>query len=254
MTIQELRQSARRIWEAALSAANPAACIGKFLHLDNDLLTIGGRKSPLRGRLIVVGTGKASARMAQAVEQLLGGRITGGLVVTKFDHSLPTDRVRVVEAGHPIPDSAGTRAVAEMRELLHGLSPDDVVLCLISGGGSALWPAPAEGMTLEQKQEVTHLLLRAGATIRELNAVRKHMSSIKGGQLARWASPARVVSLIMSDVIGDPLDFIASGPTAPDTTSFSDALAIIHKYEVHVPSAVLERLQQGARGGIPDTP
>ena len=128
------------------------------------------------------------------------------------------------------------------------------MLCLLSGGGSALWPAPAEGITLEQKQEVTSLLLRAGATILELNAVRKHLSAVKGGQLAAWAAPARVVSLIMSDVIGDPLDFIASGPTAPDTTSFPEALAIIEKYGVAVPAAVTERLQAGARGQIPDTP
>src|SRR6185436_11758262 len=119
-----------------------------------------------------------------------------------------------------------------------GLKPQDIVLCLISGGGSALWPAPAHGITLEQKQEVTSLLLRAGATIRELNAVRKHLSDVKGGQLARWAAPARVVSLIMSDVIGDPLDFIASGPTAPDTTSFADALGIVQKYGVVVPEGV----------------
>src|SRR5207253_2680658 len=145
-------------------------------------------------------------------------------------------------------------AVEETRQLVRDLSEDDVVLCLISGGGSALWPAPAEGITLEEKQEVTQLLLRAGATIRELNAVRKHLSNIKGGQFARWASPARVISLIMSDVIGDPIDFIASGPTAPDTTSFSDALAIIQKYGIHAPTAVLHRLQEGAHGRIPDTP
>jgi glycerate-2-kinase len=138
--------------------------------------------------------------------------------------------------------------------LLRGLGKDDIVLVLISGGGSALWPAPAEGITLEEKQEVTHLLLRAGATIRELNAVRKHLSAIKGGQLAKWASPARVISLIMSDVIGDPIDFIASGPTAPDTTSFSDALAIIQKYGLELPQDVRERFQQGSRGNIPETP
>src|SRR5204863_8224098 len=158
------------------------------------------------------------------------------------------------EAGHPIPDEAGVGAVEETRDLLKGLTKDDVVLCLISGGGSALWPAPADGITLEEKQDVTNLLLRAGAAIRELNAVRKHLSGIKGGQLARWASPARVISLIMSDVIGDPIDFIASGPTAPDTTSFSDALAIVQNYGIEVPDAVGQRFQEGARGGIPETP
>ena len=135
-----------------------------------------------------------------------------------------------------------------------GLSERDTVLCLMSGGGSALWPAPAEGITLGEKQQVTSLLLRAGAGIRELNAVRKHLSAVKGGQLARWAAPAQVVSLIMSDVIGDPLDFIASGPAAPDTTTFADALEIIQKYGVDVPIAVMNRLHAGSRGEIPDTP
>src|SRR5438046_4130179 len=192
--------------------------------------------------------------MAQIVEESLGSYITGGLVVTKYGHALPLQRVRLVEAAHPIPDSAGVRAVHDTRELLRKLNKDDIVLVWIGGGGSALWPAQAEGITLEEKQEVTSCLLRAGAKIRELNAVRKHLSEIKGGQLARWASPARVISLIMSDVIGDPIDFIASGPAAPDTTSFSDALGIIQKYGLDVPDAVRERLQEGARGAIPDTP
>src|SRR5262249_43076720 len=131
---------------------------------------------------------------------------------------------------------------------------DDIVLWLISGGGAALWAGAAPGITLEEKQEVTNLLLRAGATIRELNAVRKHLSEMKGGQLARWASPARVISLIMSDIVGDPIDFIASGPTSPDTTSFSDALAVVQKYRIQVPQAVSDRFQEGARGRIPETP
>jgi glycerate-2-kinase len=192
--------------------------------------------------------------MAQAVEELLSNHVSDGLIVTKYGHGLPLDRIRLIEAGHPIPDASGVGAVEGIRELLRDLSEDDIVLCLISGGGSALWPAPAEGITLAEKQEVTHVLLRAGASIRELNAVRKHLSAIKGGQLARWASPARVISLIMSDVIGDPLDFIASGPTAPDTTSFADALGIVHKYGVEVPNAVHQRLQDGADGRLLETP
>jgi glycerate 2-kinase len=254
MNTGELRHAARLIWEAALNAANPAACIRKFVQIDGDVLSVGAKHIPIRGRLIVVGTGKASARMAQVIEEIIGSYISGGLVVTKYGHALPLERVRLVEAGHPIPDAAGVQAVKETRELLKGLTRDDVVLCLFSGGGSALWPAPAEGITLEEKQEVTHLLLRAGATVLELNAVRKHLSGVKGGQLAQWAAPARVISLIMSDVIGDPVDFIASGPTAPDTSSFSDALAIIQKYGIDVPASVRERLQEGVRGHIPDTP
>src|SRR5215831_14190220 len=218
MNTRDLRQSARLIWEAALNAANPSTCIRNFVHLNDGVLFIGARKP--------------SAKMAQVVEEILGNSITDGLVVTKYGHALPLDRIRLIEAGHPIPDAAGIRAVQQTRELLRGLTKDDIVLCLLSGGGSALWPAPAEGITLEEKQEVTSLLLRAGATIRELNAVRKHLSDMKGGQLARWAAPAHVISLIMSDIVGDPIDFIASGPTAPDTTSFSDAAAIIAKYGI----------------------
>ena len=254
MNTRELRQSARLIWEAALNAANPATCIRKFLEAQDNTLTADGKQIEIAGRLIVIGAGKPAAKMAQVVEEILGSHITGGLIVTKYGHGLPLNRMQIVEAGHPIPDSAGIRAVRETRGLLRGLTKDDIVLVLISGGGSALWPAPAEGITLEEKQEMTYLLLRAGATIRELNAVRKHLSDIKGGQLAKWAAPARVISLIMSDVIGDPIDFIASGPTAPDTTSFSDALAIIQKYGLDVPDAVRDRFQEGARGNIADTP
>ena len=254
MNTRELRQSARLIWESALNAANPSTCIRKFLQLNDNVLIAGGKQIEIGGRLIVIGAGKPSAKMAQVVEEILGSHITDGLIVTKYGHGLPLRRMKLVEAGHPIPDAAGMRAAHDTRELLRGLTRNDIVLVLISGGGSALWPAPAEGITLEEKQEVTHLLLRAGANIRELNAVRKHLSGIKGGQLAMWASPARVISLIMSDVIGDPIDFIGSGPTAPDTTSFSDALAIIQKYGLDVPKAVLERFQEGAHGNIPETP
>jgi len=250
MNLTQLRKSAREIWEAALHAANPETCINANLHVSGNTLSIGGKTLEISGKLIVIGTGKAASRMAQVIEEKLGPKISAGLVVTKYGHGLPLRFIRQVEAGHPIPDAAGVSAVAEMRELLKGLKPEDIVLCLLSGGGSALWPSPAPGITLEQKQEVTSVLLRAGATILELNAVRKHLSALKGGQLASWAAPAHMISLIMSDVIGDPLDFIASGPTAPDTTSFEEAWAIVRKYGVTVPSAVAERLEAGARGRI----
>jgi hydroxypyruvate reductase len=254
MNLKQLRRCTREIWEASLHAASPETCINNNLHVSGDVLSVGGKTLRIVGKLIVIGAGKAASRMAQVVEERFGDRITGGLVVTKHGHGLPLRRIRQIEAGHPIPDAAGVAAVTEIRKLLQGLKPEDIVLCLISGGGSALWPAPAEGITLEQKQQVTSVLLKAGATILELNAIRKHLSSIKGGQLASWAAPAHVISLIMSDVIGDPLDFIASGPTAPDTTSFSEALSIVRKYGVEVPGAVAERLEAGARGQIPDTP
>jgi glycerate 2-kinase len=254
MMVPQLRQAAREIWESALYAANPGTCIHRTIQVADNVLVVAGKEYPLNGRLIVIGAGKATPRMAQVAELVLGNKITGGLIVTKYGHALPLERIGLVEAGHPIPDAIGVKAARDTHALLYGLKPEDTVLCLISGGGSALWPAPAEGITLEQKQEVTGSLLRSGATIREMNAVRKHLSEMKGGQLAEWASPARVISLIMSDVVGDPLDFIASGPTAPDTTSFSDALAILEKYGIDEPEAVVRRLEEGARGDIPDTP
>ena len=254
MNLTDLRQNARKIWESSLSASNPETCITRHLNVSANAISVGGTTFPTSGKLIVIGAGKAASRMAQVVEELLGDRISAGLVVTKYGHGLPLRRIRQVEAGHPIPDEQGVTAVDEIRNLLRDLKPEDIVLCLLSGGGSALWPAPAKGITLAQKQEVTSVLLKAGATITELNAVRKHLSAVKGGQLAAWAAPAHLISLIMSDVIGDPLDFIASGPTAPDTTSFPDALSIVHKYGVSVAAPVMDRLEAGVRGQIPDTP
>lgn len=252
--IQRLRQSAGRIWQAALRAAEPGACVRRALRLTGNDLDVEGERIELKGRLIVVGAGKAGAAMARTLEEILGGRITGGLVITRYGHRLRTERIEIAEAAHPVPDVAGVEAVGRMRDLLSGLDATDVVLCLISGGGSALMPDPAPGVTLEEKQEVTTRLLRAGATIRELNAVRKHLSGIKGGQLARWAAPARVVSLIMSDVIGDPPDFIASGPTAADTSTYHDALAVLSRYGVDAPTGVRTRLEKGSQGALSETP
>jgi glycerate 2-kinase len=254
MTIPELRQCAQQIWEAALTAARPEACIPKVIQLSDDGFVVDGKEIQTPGRLVVIGAGKASAGMAGVIEGLFGKRISAGLVITKYGHRIETEHIQIFEAGHPVPDQSGALAVEGMREILRDLRPGDVVLCLISGGGSALLPAPAPQIDLKEKQEVTTALLRAGATIRELNAVRKHLSSIKGGQLLRWTAPARVVSLIMSDVIGDPLDFIASGPTSPDTTTFADALTIIQKYGIEVSGRVRERFEAGTRGEIEETP
>ncbi len=254
MTIHHLRECAQEIWEAALAAARPEVCIPKALQLSDDGFIVDGKKVNTPGRLVVIGAGKASAGMATVVEGLFGARISAGLVITKYGHGLETEQIQIFEAGHPVPDQSGELAVHGMREILRDLGSDDVVLCLISGGGSALLTAPAPGIDLREKQEVTSALLRAGATIRELNAVRKHLSSIKGGQLLRWTAPAEVVSLIMSDVIGDPVDFIASGPTAPDTTTFADALTIVQKYGIEVSGGVRERFEAGARGDLDETP
>lgn len=254
MTLPQLRDSARQIWEAALHAARPEVCIQRAIQPTDDGFIVCGEEIRVRGRLFVIGAGKAGAGMAQVVDRMFSGRIAAGLVITKYGHALPTEQIQVFEAGHPVPDRAGELAVEGMREILHDLDEEDVVLCLLSGGGSALLPLPADGVSLREKQEMTGDLLRAGATILELNAVRKHLSLMKGGQLLRWTAPARVVSLIMSDVIGDPLDFIASGPTAPDTTTFADALSILGKYGIAVRPGARGRLASGARGEIPETP
>ena len=206
--------------------------------------------------MLVFGCGKASGAMAAAVERTLGRRITEGLVVVKDGYTVPTARVVLREAGHPVPDARGQAAAEEIVRRVRPAGADDAVLFLVSGGGSALTPAPVRPITLAEKQETTRLLLGAGATINELNAVRKHLSLFKGGQLARAAAPATLISLILSDVIGDPLDVIASGPTAPDPTTFADALAVLERRGVGylVPNAVRARLEAGARGEVEETP
>jgi glycerate 2-kinase len=207
-------------------------------------------------RIFVLGCGKAGAAMAQVVEEILGDRISAGLVVVKDGHLAPTRIVSIVEAGHPVPDARGERAAGGLLALATSAGERDLVLLLVSGGGSALTPAPASPVTLAEKQAVTRALLEAGATIGELNAVRKHLSRLKGGQLARTAAPAAVLTLVLSDVIGDPLDVIASGPTAPDPTTFGRALDVLRERGVlaAAPATVRERLTAGARGAIAETP
>ncbi|MGH6803306.1 MAG: glycerate kinase type-2 family protein [Methyloceanibacter sp.] len=219
----------KAMFQAAVDAAAPSLCVPAHLP-----------RRP-KGRTIVIGAGKASGAMARAVEDQWEGPLEG-LVVTRYGHKLPTTRIEVVEARHPVPDAAGREAAARILKLVQGLTPDDLVLCLISGGGSALLALPAEGLTLEDKQAVNKALLKSGATIGEMNAVRKHLSSIKGGRLAVAASPARVVALMISDVPGDDPSVIASGPTVADPTSSEDALAIIEKYGIPVPPGIIERL------------
>jgi hydroxypyruvate reductase len=194
--------------------------------------------------------------MAAAVEERWGDRIDAGLVVVKDGHLAPTTRIRLAEARHPVPDERGAAAVREILALVSGGRPDDLVLVLISGGASALTPAPAPPITLADKQAMTRLLLAAGADIRQLNAVRKHCSTFKGGQLARAAAPARVVALLVSDVIGDPIDVIGSGPTAPDVSTYAEALGILDRFDLRhrVPASVRQRLEQGAAGQNPETP
>ncbi|MXX03159.1 MAG: glycerate kinase [Gemmatimonadetes bacterium] len=258
MSTAALRKDARCIFDAALQAVDPAAAIRRHVVREGNQLNIGGRCCDLDRfeNVYVVGTGKAGSVMAGAMESLLGDRLTGGVVNVKYGHATPLRCVKAVEAGHPIPDAAGVGGTEQIVELLASLGEDDLVFCLLSGGGSALLPLPAEGVTLEEKQAVTELLLQCGATINETNTVRKHISRVKGGQLARLASPARLVSLVLSDVIGDPLDIIASGPTVPDESTFADCRAILEKYGLRdrLPDTVIRHLDAGSKGTVPETP
>jgi hydroxypyruvate reductase len=228
------------------------------LRLDGGVLHAGPLRLDLDGpgRVIVLGCGKASAAMARTAESILGDRIGGGFVVVKDGYAVPTRRVAIAEAGHPVPDARGEAAARRLLESAAAATAADLVLVLLSGGASALTPAPAAGIALAEKQAVTRLLLGAGATINELNAVRKHLSRLKGGQLARVAAPARVLTLVLSDVIGDPLDVIGSGPTAPDPTTFRDAADVLAARvpAADVPASVRVRLAAGLRGEVPETP
>jgi hydroxypyruvate reductase len=257
-SVAELRAAARRIFGAALAAADPRAAMRRHLRVEGQRLLAGPASFELASlrRVLVVGAGKAGAAMAAAVEELLGDRVADGLVIVKAGHTTPLRRVRLCEAAHPVPDEAGVDGARRMLALLRDAGEGDLVIACISGGGSALLPLPAEGLGLSDKQEVTRQLLACGAAIREINAVRKHLSGVKGGLLARAAAPAPVLACIVSDVIGDPLDAIASGPTAPDPTTFGDALGVLDRYGLRekVPSAVRAHLEAGGRGERPETP
>ena len=242
-----LRKQALAIFKAALRAADPGDAVARRLE----------REDLTRYRNVyVVGAGKAGVSMARAAERVLGRRIARGLLNVKYGHTARLRRVELNECGHPVPDWNGVEGARRIAEIAAGAGAEDLVLCLISGGASALLPLPADPVTLDEKQETTKLLLACGADIHEINAVRKHISRIKGGQLARLASPAAVLSLLLSDVIGDDLDVIGSGPTAPDASTFARARAILEKYGIfdRVPAAVRERLERGVRGEISETP
>ena len=234
---QAPRELLLSVFQAALAAADPALCVPPHL------------PAAPNGRTVVVGAGKASAAMARAVEDHWQGALSG-LVITRYGHAVPCSRIEIVEAAHPVPDDAGRQAAARIAEMVQGLSADELVLCLFSGGGSALLSLPAPGLSLEDKQAVNRALLKCGATISEMNCLRKHLSAIKGGRLAAAAAPARTVSLLISDVPGDDPSIIASGPTVPDPSSSADALAVLEKYAIEVPEAVVAHL----RGGRDETP
>jgi hydroxypyruvate reductase len=222
----------RRMFDAAIAAAQPGLCVPPAL------------PAAPKGRLVVIGAGKASAEMARAVERNWQGPLTG-LVVTRYGYAVPCERIEIVEAAHPVPDAAGLQAARRILDRVQGLTADDTVLCLISGGGSSLLPLPLEGITLEDKQQVNHALLQSGASISEMNCVRRHLSAIKGGRLAAACHPAKVVTLLISDVPGDDPRDIASGPTVADASTCEDALAIIRRYAIDLPERVLEVLRSG---------
>lgn len=232
---EDHRALLRAMFDAAVGAAHPSVCLPSHL---------AAIERP-KGRTIVVGAGKAAAAMAAAVEAHWDGPLEG-LVVTRYEHGAPTTKIEVIEAAHPVPDAAGRAAAGRILQRVQGLTSDDLVLALISGGGSALMALPAPGVSLEEKQAVNKALLKSGATISEMNCVRKHLSAIKGGRLAAAAAPARVVALMISDVPNDDLSVIASGPTAPDATTRQDALAVLDKYRIDAPPAVLAHLNSEA--------
>ncbi len=253
-----LRRHAIQILGAAVAAADPMAAVHRAVTLDGSRLRVGSRSYDLTSapHIIAVGAGKGSSRMASALEAILGERLTAGAVTTKYGYVESLRRAALIEAGHPLPDAAGLRGAQKIVSLIREARASDLVFVLISGGGSALLPMPAEGITLDEKIVTTDLLLRSGATITEINTVRKHLSMVKGGWLARLAAPATVITLILSDVLGNPLDAIASGPTVPDPTTFADALAIIDRYGLRqaLPASVRRHLELGATGQIPETP
>ena len=257
-SITAMRRHAVDIFNAGLRPVMPDVAVKRFCRLDGSCFSVGDRQYDLSlyQHVYVVGAGKASAAMAAAVEDILGHRVTSGSINVKDGHVCSLKKVALVEAGHPVPDDRGEVGAHAIQTLLAGANEQDLVLCLLSGGGSALLPLPDKGLTLADKQASIQVLLACGATIHEINTIRKHTSRIKGGWLARIAHPATVVSLIISDVVGDDLDIIASGPTVPDPGTFEDCTAIVRKYNIkdQLPPVVIEHIAQGALGEREETP
>jgi glycerate 2-kinase len=256
--IRKMREHAMQIFQAGLQAVDPVEAIIRHVRLNDNLLIIGERQFNLKDydRILVVGAGKAIAPMAKTVEDLLGNRISGGVIVVKDEHGLPLKKIKVREASHPVPDERGVNGTEQILSLVEKAGERHLIICLISGGGSALLIAPAKDISLEDKQNTTKLLLACGATIHEMNTVRKHLSRVKGGRLAQMAYPATVASLILSDVVGDDLDVIASGPTVPDSGTFQDARKILKGYGIwdQLAPSVRSHIDKGAAGRTEDTP
>jgi len=256
--ISTMRRDAVDIFNKALKAVQPGAAIKRHCKFDGETFFIGHRSYHLSQykNLYVLGAGKATASMAAAIEEMITEKITGGIITVKFDHVADLKHINLIEAGHPIPDENGMLGASAILNLAKNTAKDDLVLCLISGGGSALMPFPYDGLTLEDKQDTIKILLSCGATIHEINAIRKHISKIKGGRLAQAVYPATLVTLILSDVVGDDLDVIASGPTVPDPSSFYDCKNIFLRYNIidKIPNNILNHIESGISGEIDETP
>ena len=256
--MEDKKKALKDIFRAGLKAVDPEQAVRKYVRREENTLLVGDHLYSLDRfkRVFLVGAGKGTAPMAKALEDILGNWLTEGWIIVKYGHGTSLRKTHVMEAGHPIPDEAGLKAAEELLRQIQKCKEGDLAICAFSGGGSALLPAPSPPLTLDQKQESTRLLLECGATIDEINAIRKHLSRSKGGWLAKAAYPATVVSLLLSDVIGDRLDVIASGPTVPDESTYSDCIHIVERYDLadRLPSEVVERFKKGAAGVVPETP
>ena len=262
-SLDEMKRMAKAIFSKALSAVDPSKILKERIRIERDHLSIkmegdSEKVFDLKAfhKIFLVGTGKASNSMAQAIEELFGDRMTKGVITTKYGHLLPLKKIQTIEAGHPIPDRKGYEGAKKIQRLLKESGPNDLVIFLLSGGGSALLPFPADGIELKEKQEVTQLLLDSGADIKEINTIRKHISRMKGGWLSKWAYPSTVIAFILSDVVGDQLDVIGSGPTVPDPSTFEEAWEILKKYDLlnEMAPSIQKHLRLGKEGKVEETP
>ncbi len=262
-SLDELRGFAKAIFSRAVSAVDPTHLLKEKIQIEKNRLRVRTEGDSELGfdlntfkKIFIVGTGKASSSMAQAIEEIFGNRITKGMITAKYGHLLPLKKTEIIEAGHPIPDQKGYEGAKRIQTLLKESGPKDLVIFFLSGGGSALLPFPAGNIELKEKQEMTQLLLDCGADIQEINTIRKHISGMKGGWLAKWAYPSTVIGLILSDVVGDQLDVIGSGPTVPDPSTFEEAWEILEKYDLlkEVSASIKEHLRFGKEGNVEETP
>ena len=256
MSEVDLRKDAMEIFLASIRAVDPIISVKEHVSLEGDILRVGTNSYDLSNYdgIYVIGCGKAAAPMGRALEDILGDRIDGGTINVKYGHITPLKIIKVNEAGHPIPDDAGVEGTREILNMLDGLGERDLVLSVISGGGSALLSIPKDGISLDTEQGITKMLLDCGASIDEMNTLRKHISGVKGGELARVAYPATVISLILSDVVGDRMDVIASGPTVPDESTYADCMKIIDKYDLKLPVSAMDKIKRGVEGLVDETP